>query len=238
MKLSILFITAVLVHTNSFTQIHISSCNQKMLTAHRKVHKNWNSSEQDSLCIIGLDSARKDIRKRIIKHYNIGFSPARTDVIYNYLKNIYNIEFEKADCDAASDLFCYNRVMDSVLNATYGKDFWDKAYYKVDSVQQLGLIDRDVMYKGGKKAQNKEFYKLLKKQGVHVKTMQVYATILIDSIGSVKEVTDIYCEQNIEEHTIKKAIFEMKHWLPAIEFGKKITETGILSFVMINNKIH
>ena len=72
MKFFILYIGVFLISINLFGQIHIINCNQKMLAEHRKTHTYWNSKQQDSLCIIGLDSARKDVANGIIKYYNIG----------------------------------------------------------------------------------------------------------------------------------------------------------------------
>ncbi|HMT36357.1 MAG TPA: hypothetical protein PKC41_10900 [Chitinophagaceae bacterium] len=235
MKFFILYIGVFLISINLFGQIHISNCNQKMLAEHRKAHTYWNSKQQDSLCIIGLDSARKDVANGIIKYYNIGKAPIRAYAISRYIGNTYGIEFESAYCTSESDFFCYNRIMDSVLNSKYDGNFWKKAYDKVDSVQQLGLIDRFVMYKGGEKMRLKDFKMILKKNKVKYKKITGYCMLIIDSTGQVSKIEHISCDPKGLEVRISEVIMQMQNWLPGIEFGKLQTEQTHFEFDIKND---
>ncbi len=234
MKFFILYIGTILISINLFGQIQVSNCNQKMLSEHRKAHTYWNSNQQDSLCVVGLDSARKDVANGIIKYYNIGKAPVRAYAISSYIGKRFGIEFESAYCTSESDFFCYNRIMDSVLNAKYNGDFWKKAYDKVDSVQQLGLIDRFVIYKGGDEKRIKDFKRLLKMNKVKYKRISGYCTLIIDSTGQVSKIEHISCDPKGLEDRISEIILQMQNWLPGIEFGKPQTEQTHFEFDIKN----
>ncbi len=230
MKILRLFVGAFLISTSLLGQIHTSNFNQKMLAEHRKAHTYWHSSQQDSLCLMGLDSARKDVANGMIKYFNIGKAPRRAYAISRYIGNRYGIAFESAYCTAESDFFCYNRIMDSVLDAKYGGNFWKMAYEKVDSVQQLGLLDRFVMYKGGEEMRQEDFKLLLKENNVKYKNITGYCSLIIDSTGQVSKIEHISCEPKELEDRISGIIMQMRNWLPGIEFGKLQTEQTHFEF--------
>ncbi|MFM2386640.1 MAG: hypothetical protein RL660_1397 [Bacteroidota bacterium] len=198
----------------------IQDANALQLAIHRTQHAGYRGAEQDSLCISGLNAARASLDSGNVTYYVIGKASVIGSKRMHYIANRFSFTLDHAYCTAESDAFCYNQIVDSFLNSKYNCKFWRMANKLCDSLQEVGLLDREVIYNGGEEQLQKDFAAVLKKQGIELDSFVLSYDLKHDPFTGTKTLAYFYCEPEKFKPLFQKILVELDGYKPAISNGK------------------
>jgi hypothetical protein len=191
-----------------------------------------NQSAYDA-CKLGVDSAQRDLKNGILRYFFVGHALPHFVMAETYISKKYGITPEFPGCSSEADIECYNLYIDKILTAKYGANFWERAWKEVDSLQEIGQLDRPLSYKGNVPAMHKDLFRLIKKSKLMQKTdsIQISCTVIIDTLGNVAEVRDWDCTPKFLEKDFVRCVRQLKNWFPAINYSKKKNSEMSLFFL-------
>jgi hypothetical protein len=204
----------------------IQDANALQLAIHRTQDAGYRGAEQDSLCISGLNAARASLDSGNVTYYVIGKMNSIGIDRINYIANRFSFQLEQAYCTAESDAFCYNQIVDSFLNSKYNCKFWRMANKLCDSLQEVGLLDREVIYTGGTEQLQKDFIAAMKKEGVELDSFNASYLLVFDPYIGEKKIEYLHCEPEKFAPLFEKVLRNLNSYKPAIVFGKIAVGVG------------
>lgn len=195
-----------------------------------------NSFAQTDECQIGIDSAKSDYSKGILRTYIFGLT--NTFTFGKLLKDEYGIEVVYWGCIVEEKWDCYSKFMDEKIRAKFGDDIFEKASKKSHQIDSAGNGDRQSEFPGGEMELMKFVYcnlDLTKANYSESKKGRVYLQFAIDSTGRP---VDIKVMKTPNEDYSKEAIRLvnlMPNWTSATQNGKTIKQQWNLPIVFDND---
>ena len=196
---------------------------------------NYSLAQTDE-CQIGIDSAKADYSKGILRTYIFGLT--NTFTFGKLLKEEYGIEAVYWGCIVDEKWHCYSKFMDEKIKTKFGNDIFDKVAKKTQQLDSVGKGDRQSEFPGGETALMKFVYcnlDLTKANYSENKKGRVYLQFAIDTTGRP---ADIKITKTPNEDYSKEAIRLvnlMPNWTTATQNGKTIKQQWNLPIVFDND---
>jgi len=188
-------------------------------------------SEQSDECAEGMAEAISDLETNMLGLYFFGLPDSRFNTKVRLITTQYNIKMKGGGDIVTDEGKCYNEVMVKAIKDRFGQNFFQMIEQRVDSLERVGLIDREALFPGSIAeidrflACNLNFFDV--KESDTTKPI-VYVELRIDTTGHIKNAT---VKKGFNERFDREALRvlkKMEGWLPAIEDQKNVESKVIL----------
>lgn len=196
---------------------------------------NYSIAQTDE-CQIGIDSAKADYSKGILRTYIFGLT--NTFTFGKLLREDYGIETIYWGCIVDERRDCYSNFMDEKIKAKFGNDIFEKVAKKAQQLDSIGKGDRESVFPGGETALMKFVYcnlDLTKANYSESKKGKVYLQFVIDTTGRPTEIKVIKTPNEDYSQEAIRLISLMPNWTTATQNGKTFKQKWHLPIVFDND---
>jgi hypothetical protein len=192
---------------------------------------NYSFAQTDE-CQIGIDSAKSDYSKGILRTYIFGLTNSFT--FGKLLKDEYGIQAVYRGCIVDERWDCYSKFMEEKIKAKFGDDLFEKASKKSQQLDSSGKGDRQSAFPGGEIALMKFVYcniDLTKANYSENRKGRVYLQFTIDRTGRPINIKVLKTPNEEYSKEAIRLVNLMPNWTSATKNGKPIKRQWNLPIV-------
>lgn len=194
------------------------------------------SIAQTAECQIGIDSAKADYSKGILRTYIFGLTNSFT--FGKLLRDDYGIDAVYWGDIVDERWDCYSKFMDEKIKEKFGNDIFEEVAKKSQQLDSTGKGDRKSEFPGGEAELMKFVYCNLDLAIANYsedKKGRVYLQFVIDTTGRPTEIKVMKSPNEEYSKEAIRIIKKMPNWTTATQNGKTIKEKWNLPIVFDND---
>lgn len=201
----------------------------------------------ETLCETFENMANRDVKRGLYigTYYVFKYNDSNTFERLMFRKyGVHAVRIEPCDVGVEADYFefpeCYGSISNPVIKELFGADVFEKTMREADSLDRIGLGDRETYYSEGLKKLKKQIYKefdskIIKQYGPKDDFPSPTITLHVDENGKIYDCGIRFCQNQIITAEFKRILPNLPQMVFGTKDGKAVKDSIIFS-LPINRK--